>query len=177
MLGFAIYEMARNPDIQKCLHAEITEVLAKYNGECTFEALQEMEYLDNVIHETMRLNVVAPFISRICTKEYTLPLIDGQKEAVTIQPGTTININCRALHMLVDEIYSIFFLVVICNFLVSSFRNFIGVFYRDPQYYPDPEVFDPNRFTQEERRKRHKAVYLPFGEGPRSNNNQFHSIV
>lgn len=177
VLGFAIYEMARNPDIQKCLHAEITEVLAKYYGECTFEALQEMEYLDNVIHETMRLNVVAPFISRICTKEYTLPLIDGQKEAVTIQPGTTININCRALHMLVDEIYSIFFLVVICNFLVSSFRNFIGVFYRDPQYYPDPEVFDPNRFTQEERRKRHKAVYLPFGEGPRSDNNQFLSIV
>lgn len=99
VLGFAIYEMARNPDIQECLYAEITEVLAKHNGECTFEALQEMEYLDNVIHETMRLNVVAPFISRICTKEYTLPLIDGQKEPVTIPLGTTININCRALHM------------------------------------------------------------------------------
>lgn len=41
-------------------------------------------------------------------------------------------------------------------------------FNRDPQHYPDPEVFDPDRFTQEERRNRHKAVYLPFSEGPRS---------
>lgn len=109
VLGFAIYEMARNPDIQERLYAEITDVLAKHNGECSFEALQEMEYLDNVIHETMRLNVVAPFISRICTKEYTLPLINGQKEPVTIQPGTTININCRALHMLVQEFIELSF--------------------------------------------------------------------
>lgn len=113
VLGFAIYEMARNPDTQERLYAEISEVLAKYDGECSFEALQEMEYLDNVIHETMRLNVVAPFISRICTKEYTLPLIDGQKEPVTLQPGTTIQINCRALHLLVWK----FILICIFFFL------------------------------------------------------------
>lgn len=101
VLGFAIYEMARNPDIQEHLYTEITEILAKYDGECPFEALQEMEYLDNVIHETMRLDVVAPLISRICTKEYTLPLLEGQKKPVTLQPGTAVQINCRALHMLV----------------------------------------------------------------------------
>lgn len=33
--------------------------------------------------------------------------------------------------------------------------------------YPDPDVFDPNRFTEEERKNRHKAIYLPWGEGPR----------
>lgn len=99
VLGFAIYEVARNPDIQERLYEEITDVLAKYDGEVTFEALNEMDYLDNVIHETMRLNVVAPLISKICTKKYTLPLIDGQKEPVTIYPGTPIQISARALHM------------------------------------------------------------------------------
>lgn len=99
VIGFAIYEMARNPDIQERLYEEIIDVLDKYDGKFTYEALQEMEYLDNVIHETMRLDVVAPLISRICTKEYTLPLIDGQKKPVTIQPGTPIQICARAIHM------------------------------------------------------------------------------
>lgn len=37
----------------------------------------------------------------------------------------------------------------------------------DPAHYPNPEKFDPNRFTEEECQKRHKAVYLAFLEGPR----------
>lgn len=99
VLAFALYEMARNPDIQERLYEEISEILAEHNDEFTFEALEEMKYLDCVIHETMRLNVVAPLISKICTKPYTLPLIDGQKEPVTIYPGTPVQISARALQM------------------------------------------------------------------------------
>lgn len=28
-------------------------------------------------------------------------------------------------------------------------------------------MFDPTRFTADEMKQRHKALYLPFGEGPR----------
>lgn len=99
VLGFSIYEMGRNPDIQERLYEEIVDVLAKHDGKFTFDALQEMEYLDMVIYETMRLDVVAPLISKICTKEYTLPLLEGQKEPVTIYPGTPVQISARAIHM------------------------------------------------------------------------------
>jgi cytochrome P450 family 6 len=39
--------------------------------------------------------------------------------------------------------------------------------HHDPKYYPDPERFDPERFSEEEKRRRPKFTYLPFGEGPR----------
>lgn len=37
----------------------------------------------------------------------------------------------------------------------------------DAKYYPDPETFNPERFTEEENAKRPKYAYLPFGEGPK----------
>lgn len=38
----------------------------------------------------------------------------------------------------------------------------------DPEYYPNPDQFDPERFTEANRASRHPFVYLPFGEGPRN---------
>ncbi|KAE8746226.1 Cytochrome P450 CYP6 [Frankliniella occidentalis] len=37
----------------------------------------------------------------------------------------------------------------------------------DPEFYPDPMRFDPERFTEENKRSRPHYAYLPFGEGPR----------
>lgn len=37
----------------------------------------------------------------------------------------------------------------------------------DPEYFPDPEVFDPERFSPENKEKIPHLSYIPFGEGPR----------
>ncbi|XP_049831017.1 cytochrome P450 6k1-like [Schistocerca gregaria] len=40
--------------------------------------------------------------------------------------------------------------------------------HHDPEFYPDPERFDPERFSEKQKARRHTYVYLPFGDGPRS---------
>jgi cytochrome P450 len=38
---------------------------------------------------------------------------------------------------------------------------------RDPQYFPDPLRFDPDRFAPEAKAARPKFTYFPFGAGNR----------
>lgn len=39
---------------------------------------------------------------------------------------------------------------------------------RDPEHYPNPDQFNPDRFENDEVQKRHSMAWLPFSEGPRN---------
>lgn len=47
------------------------------------------------------------------------------------------------------------------------FVSVIGL-HKDPEYFPDPEKFDPERFNEENIKYILPYTYLPFGEGPRN---------
>ncbi|CAH1399265.1 unnamed protein product [Nezara viridula] len=40
--------------------------------------------------------------------------------------------------------------------------------HNDPEYYPEPEKFDPERFSESNKESMTKYTFLPFGEGPRT---------
>ncbi|XP_037951051.1 cytochrome P450 6a9-like [Teleopsis dalmanni] len=43
-----------------------------------------------------------------------------------------------------------------------------GAIHRDADYYPNPDIFDPENFSTEKVQQRDSIEYLPFGEGPRN---------
>lgn len=44
----------------------------------------------------------------------------------------------------------------------------INAIHMDPENYPEPEKFDPERFSEENKKNRHPMAFLPFGDGPRA---------
>jgi len=41
------------------------------------------------------------------------------------------------------------------------------IVHRDERFWPDPERFDPSRWTEENSKDRPRCAYFPFGDGPR----------
>lgn len=143
----------------------------------TYEALQDMRYLECVLQGNdiwllvikMPLSVLFsylrdPSVERgriISGPPYTLPIFGNQKEGVTIYPGQTVIIPVRAIHM---------YVLLQIDLSLSTARGsccMILFVFRDENYFPNPEAFNPDRLTEDERKRRHKAHFLPFGEGLR----------
>ncbi|GFU00310.1 cytochrome P450 3A14 [Nephila pilipes] len=91
-LAFVSYYLALNPDVQDKLVAEIDETVKEGNGELTYEAIQNMKYLDNVISETLRINPPSVRLERVTGEDYKLG-----DTGVVVPKGTTITIPIYAI--------------------------------------------------------------------------------
>jgi cytochrome P450 family 6 len=83
---YLLYEICKpkNRLILDKMHEEIDRVLAKYNGEVTYEALKEMTYLECCINEVSRKYPIGmPF--RMCGKDYQI-----RDTNLTIEKGTLV---------------------------------------------------------------------------------------
>lgn len=139
-LSFALYHLTREPEVMARVRAELDEVLGPDpDATPTFEQVPKLRYLRRVVDETLRLWPTAPGFART-PRETTTIGVDGSADV----PG--------GLSMTPED----------------SALVFIPLLHRDPEVWPDPERFDPDRFLPEHNRARPAHAYKPFGTGERA---------
>ncbi|XP_077296613.1 uncharacterized protein LOC143918549 [Arctopsyche grandis] len=138
LLSFAIHELTVNPDVQKRLQIEIDELIAEKGDALDYSNLMQMKYMDMVVCEALRKWPPVPGTDRKCIRAFKLPPPNN---------STNEEFTIRAGEAILVPIYAI---------------------HRDPQYYPDPEKFDPERFSTENKTNINPLSFLPFGVGPRN---------
>jgi cytochrome P450 family 6 len=151
-MTMALYELAYRHDIQEKLRIEIEEVVSRHDGKISYDAISEMTYLDQVINgmtgSFAHFRISMTFISALLE---TLRLYSPIGQLFRI---------CAADYK-VDGM----------NFTIEKGMPIIipvHAIHHDSRYYYDPELFNPDRFSSEEVKKRPHYSFLPFGSGPRN---------
>ncbi|XP_004536778.1 probable cytochrome P450 308a1 isoform X2 [Ceratitis capitata] len=98
LMAFALYEYAKHPSVQERLQNEIDDVLARYSGEISYEAIQEMPYLGATLYETLRLYPPMMALLKHCTKEFELPAQSPGGKSFIVPEGMVFVIPVKAVH-------------------------------------------------------------------------------
>lgn len=146
--AFLMYELCENLDVQERLREEINEVLGRHGGKLTYEAMKEMKYMDMVI------NGKESCVS--LTKNTSISLLETLRKYPPFQFLTRM---CTKSYKVPGE-------DLVIEKGTKLFISNLGI-QNDPQYFPNPEKFDPERFSPENQDKLTPYTNLPFGNGPR----------
>ncbi|KAM3562329.1 hypothetical protein ARSEF4850_002810 [Beauveria asiatica] len=141
LLCWLVYALAREPEVLEKLRSEVTSTLGIDSNSLPDDVhLAKMRYLDDVVHETLRLFPSVPLNGRLCSKSTTLPAGGGEsgQEPVYVPKGTLICLSTFA-----------------CQ--------------RSTRYYgSDAHEFRPERWRQVDARVRTSDfTFHPFLGGPR----------
>ena len=130
-LAFTAYHLAMDADVQERLRCEVEIAIQTYHELPLYDLVHEIEYLDCIMNESLRLCPPIHIFNRNC--EQTCKITPE----LTIPAGMEVTVPVYALH-------------------------------HDPEAWPNPEVYDPERFRGPAKNTRHPFQFLPFGAGPRN---------
>ncbi|KAK6897691.1 Cytochrome P450 52A6 [Candida tropicalis] len=142
LLSFAMFELARHPEIWSKLREEIEVNFGVGEEsrveEITFESLKRCEYLKAILNETLRMYPSVPVNSRTATRDTTLPRGGGPNgtDPIFIPKGSTVAYIVYKTHRL------------------------------EEYYGKDADDFRPERWFEPSTKKLGWA-YVPFNGGPR----------
>ncbi|XP_042913579.1 cytochrome P450 3A19-like, partial [Parasteatoda tepidariorum] len=135
-------------------------------GKVAYEAIQNMKYLDNVISEALRQLTINCYI--FFQGKVTYEAIQNMKyldnvisEALRLHPPV----------VRLDRISVVDYKLKGTEITIpkgTTVTTPVYAMHRDPEFFPDPETFNPDRFSPENKDKIIPYSYLPFGSGPRN---------
>nr|QDK54778.1 cytochrome P450 family 3 subfamily A [Mugil incilis] len=128
-LCFLSYNLATNPEVMKKLQEEIDAAFPN-KGPVDYQTLMQMEYLDSVVNESLRLYPIAARLERVAKATVEIGGIVIPKDTVVMVPTWPLH--------------------------------------RDPDLWPEPEMFKPERFSKANKESLDPYTYMPFGAGPRN---------
>nr|CAD7258503.1 unnamed protein product [Timema shepardi] len=163
VLTFACYELALHQDVQKRLAAEIDASLGVDGGKLTYETTQNIPYLDAVISGKTRSG--GRVVRRATLAVDLDSLLRGNPETLRLYPPAAfVDRSCVKPYVIPasgdnPEVH-----------LKKGDRLWVSVpgLHYDPDYFPEPDKFDPERFSEENKDNITPFTFVPFGVGPRT---------
>jgi len=125
LLTWVVYFICQHPEVEEKLMNEINQLLTGGETLKTVKQCEELKYMKQVIDESLRCSVLAPYAARY--SDYDI-VVGGH----IIPKQTPIILALGA--MLYNE-----------------------------KTFPQPSRFDPDRFSEENSKKRHPLAFQPFG--------------
>lgn len=95
-LSFMLYELSKNQKIQDKLRKEILENLNDDDNLMRYETMMELQYLDQVFHETLRLHTPLMITTKVCSENYEIEGSKGHK--FQMQKGDVALISMYSIH-------------------------------------------------------------------------------
>lgn len=150
---FCLFELSVNPEIQRKARKEVMEVLSKHKGEFTYEAMSEMYYLEYCIQGNYNIHEQSDYIIEFKIIFYP--------EALRKYPPLSFLLRVCVKDYTVPNTEIIIPKGMTINIPIYGIHH-------DEKIFPNPEVYDPDRFSPDESKKRHPLAFIPFGDGPRN---------
>lgn len=72
-IAFTLFELAQHEECQKRLYVEICKHIT--DDELTVENISELEFLDRIVNESLRLYPPLPLVDRVASEDYEVNLI------------------------------------------------------------------------------------------------------
>jgi cytochrome P450 len=155
-LAWTWYLLSQNPEAEARLHAELDAVLgtessSQPNPGCPMSGTSDMDSHTGTTAQTHRLPTLADYPNLRYTEQVFAEAMRLYPPAWAMGRMSTQPVTLGPYRIPPGA-----------HFFFSQY-----IMGRDPQYFPDPLRFDPNRFTPENKAARPKFTYFPFGGGSR----------